>query len=144
MDHVFPTWQADPAGSGTVNIAVAGTTTDEYASQRDYTYTATPAAGYEFLRFEFNIVYETHYGTTTNTHTYDPTESTNPFTSNDLINGSSYWWDYRPDIDGYGSITSIQVKAVFGNIRTGLLVYMPANGQLVYDPNRNGALVYDG
>lgn len=154
MQHVWPTWTASPAGSGTVDIQNAGeqtwTVEGVAYSCRNYTYTATPAAGYEFVRFDFEIDVMTRFGTITRTDTLPYTISSSPYTSNSgpavgFDYGASYWEeDLDPSGDYDYSTTAIRVVAVFRLARTGLLVYMPANGQLVYDPNRNGALVYDG
>ena len=153
MQHVWPTWTASPAGSGTVDIQNAGeqtwTVEGVAYSCRNYTYTATPAAGYEFVRFDGEVDTLFRYGSTTRTNTLPFTETSNPFTSNSgpdvgFAYGASYWEDWHPSVDYDYSTTAIRVVAVFRLVRTGLLVYMPANGQLVYDPNRNGALVYDG
>lgn len=163
---VTPQCSVSPAGSGT--IAYQATTSGSFSwSQlsafQNYKYTATPAAGYRFVRFETRVVLEWSYhyydspgsdstGSSTSTGQF----SSNPHESNLSASGTvsdsqagAYW--YGGDYESYSYdfwISSISVVAVFEVIppppqgpyllfddSSGKLLYAPSNGQLIYGGN---------
>ena len=135
---IVPVTSVSPAGGGTCT-AVGGAITNPFivGQYQPYTYTATPAAGYRFVRFEIETIVsssdspdEPHSRIVTN----------NPHTAawDNLFNGSTWWFDHR----NYGGrevwVSSLTVTAVFE------LIHIPTH-LLVWDdtPGGSGLLVYD-
>lgn len=149
MTLITPTWQADPPNSGTVQIVVGtpfvptGWPTG-YAEWQDFTYTASPANGYQFDHFEITInTRYTHSAGDPEDHTDTYTTHVNPYesSSSSFVNGSAWWYDYgyTPGLEGEtAQVTAIDCKAVF--VRAHAPTHLP-----VYDdrPNGTGLLVHD-
>ena len=143
-----PTISVSPAVGGTATYAL-GTSGMEVDSEtyqqgyQNYIYAATPAAGYEFVRFEITRTWDV-YGESQRS---DPTLSvaSNPYTSNGSFDvGSAAWYEYKGEwagIPGYKAhVSSISVVAVFRRILTHLLVNSSTAenpAQLVYYPTTN-------
>ena len=157
---VNPSTSVSPAGVGTCTYTVAGSgdinTIDPtwaagHGEYRNYTFTATPAAGYRCIGFQVSVTSDTmgyvHTETTTfqgtvvgNARTYTPDLT---YWSNYWwINGYSLWW-IDPDFpDTTGEVTAISVVALFERAYTPthLLVNSYAESfpvQLLYDPATN-------
>ena len=167
---VQPQCSVSPAGGGT--IAYQATTSGSFSfhgasAYQNYQYTATPAAGYRFVRFEVTVKlnWAFHFpndpgGDYSGEETLGPSwyDASNVYESNlsasGTINstcGGAYWYaeDYGWEQYEYW-LSSITVVAVFELIPQGpYLLYDDgpnATGRLIYDngPNATGLLVYGG
>lgn len=162
---ITPTLQVSPQGGGTLTSTATTrgripnrTYTD--SDYQDYRYTATPATGYRFVRFDIEGTYDyTDHRTgetTTSTRTYSTPDGTNPFESVMRTEysafyhpacGATYWWErYNGKYEEY--LTQLVVTAVFERMQDGdMLLFDDNNTQrLIYDdgPNNTGLLVYGG
>lgn len=161
---VLPVCSVSPQGGGQCVYALAdgGTLpnlgTAERGEYQNYTYTATPAAGATFLRFDVTVAGYSRY---------NPQSQAEPFSVTTQYAGVAVGnsWQYQPNIanwrsewfkTGYafwdgrtsdtsaliGEVTSINVVAVFDvpHVPTHLLVNsstLESPAKLVYDPATN-------
>ena len=156
MARTFPTpvCTVSPAGGGTISYSAGAhghlnDTADFKDEYQNYTYTATPAQGYTFVRFVVTVGYYNagssgtmtynYYGTASGgSWVYDADATVDP---NWIGAGYGFWYGYYSDgqlIPGFeGYVTSISVVAEFAPVHqpTHLLVSSSGNpAQLVYDP----------
>ena len=119
---------------------------------KNFSYTATPAAGFSFSHFAVTVTADNGGTTSTRTVTRNGTESAGTWTyspdgrqqsANWIEDGFGIWFEYYDSDTGdpipgwYGYVVSISVVAVFVRVPTHLLVNSSTAenpAQLVYDP----------
>lgn len=131
---VYPTTSVSPAGAGTCTYTTTGsgdlnTLTPSWGAghgeYRNYRYTATPAAGYRFVRFDVTVDSITVDWPYSVTNQFNGTQSGDSWiyepSAYNLENWSIYWyevgyalWWVDPDFpQTTGEVTAISVVAVF-------------------------------
>lgn len=156
MARTFPTpvCTASPAWGGTASYTIGAhgslnNTADYKDEYQNYTYTATRAQGYTFVRFVVTVEYYDAgaYGTRTSNYYGTASGASWVYDADATVNidwtraGYGFWYGYYSDgqlIPGFeGYVTSISVVAEFApeHQHTHLLVSSSGNpAQLVYDP----------
>ena len=147
---VTPVCTASPANGGSCTYSLGTSGSYSYPASsgawQNYTYSASPAPGFRFLRFEITV---TSKKTPGNPTTVTNRETSNPFETDGAesrwLDGSAWWMAITAYPQSEEWIDSISVVAVFEPRNSGQLVYSDnQGGQLVYSGSQGGALVYDG
>lgn len=142
----IPVCTVSPAGGGTCTytLGTSGSISGATGAYQNYVFTATPAPGWRFLRF--NVTGEI-IDSVTGSRNISRQPTDNPYTTQEdgdtfEEDGSAWWWSL------YGVnewVDSISVEAVFEPRNSGRLIYSANQGSaLVRSANQGGALVYDG